>query len=136
MKIAVSSSGNNIESEVDIRFGRCPYFIIVEVEDKAIKSFEALENRATAQVGGAGISAAEIVANKNVNAVISGNVGPKAFSVFQQFNIEVYKGVGTVKKAVEDFLEGKLEKIDLAGPMNAGKTDGMGMGKGMGRRDV
>jgi predicted Fe-Mo cluster-binding NifX family protein len=30
MKIAVSSTGQTLESAVEARFGRCPYFLIVD----------------------------------------------------------------------------------------------------------
>ena len=64
MKIAISSKDKNLESEIDPRFGRCSYFIIVEVENKEIRNFEAIENIATAEQGSAGISAAQLVADK------------------------------------------------------------------------
>ena len=85
MKIAISSTGKDLEDNVDERFGRCPYFIIVEIENKKIKSSKTIENTATAQMGRAGISAAEIVANEKVEAIITVNIGPRAFDVFSQF---------------------------------------------------
>ncbi|MBR9691230.1 hypothetical protein GOV06_00415, partial [Candidatus Woesearchaeota archaeon] len=58
IKIAISAAENDLESDVDSRFGRCPYFLIVEIEDKKMKHVKAIENTAAAQAGGAGISAA------------------------------------------------------------------------------
>lgn len=121
MKIAVSSTGPGLESQVDVRFGRCPYFVIVEIEDKEIKGSEDLQNTATAQMGGAGISAAQLVADKGAKAIITGNMGPRAFTVFQQLGIDIYQGSGTVKEVVEKFIKGELKKMDEAtGPMGAG----------------
>ncbi|MBN2459248.1 NifB/NifX family molybdenum-iron cluster-binding protein, partial [Candidatus Woesearchaeota archaeon] len=91
MKLAISASGNSLESEVDMRFGRCPYFIFVELEGKEIKSTEIVANASANQTGGVGITSAELVAKKGVGAVLTGNVGPRAFSVFSQFNIAVYQ---------------------------------------------
>lgn len=122
MKIAVSATGKGLDSQVDVRFGRCPNFVIVEVEDKDIKGSEDMENTATAQMGGAGISASQLIADKGVKAVITGNMGPRAFTVFEQLGIEIYQGSGTVKEAVEKFIKGELKKMGEAtsGPMGAG----------------
>lgn len=62
-------------------------------------------------MGGAGISAAQAIAEKDVKAVITGNIGPRAVDVFRQFNIQVYKGTGLVKKVLQDFIDNKLSKI-------------------------
>ncbi len=121
MKIAISSTGKSLESEIDARFGRCPYFLIVDVDNKEIKNAKAIENTAAGQMGGAGITAAEIVANEKVNAVITANLGPRAFSVFGQFGIKVYQGRGKIKDVIREFIEGKLiEMINSTGPMRAG----------------
>jgi len=105
MKIAISSTGNNLESEVDARFGRCSYFLIVELENKKIKKFKAIENTGKDQMGGAGITAGEIVAKQKVDAVITVNLGPRAFSVFEQFGIKTFQGEGKIKKVIQKFLE-------------------------------
>lgn len=121
MKIAISSTGKTLESEVDVRFGRCGYFLIVDIEDGEVKSFEAIENNAKAQAGGAGITAGEIVANQKVDAVITVNLGPRAFSVFEQFGIEIYQGRGKIEEVVREFIEGKLDKLtNSTGPQHAG----------------
>jgi len=137
MKIAISSTGENLESEVDARFGRCPYFIIVEIEEKEIKNVKAVENEAVKQAGGAGMTAAQTVADQKVEAIITSNMGPRAFGVFQQLKIDVYLGKGTVKDAVQDFIDGKLEKVGApTGPMFVGQPGGgrgLGDGRGQGK---
>jgi predicted Fe-Mo cluster-binding NifX family protein len=121
MKIAVSSAGKDPDSEIDVRFGRCPYFLIVDIEGKKIKGFKAIENTASAQAGGAGMTAAQIVADQNVEAVITANVGPRAFDVFGQLGITVYTAQGKIKDAVKDFIDGKLEEVRLpTGPQHMG----------------
>ena len=111
MKIAISSTGKDLESEIDARFGRCNYFLIIEIEDNRIKDFKAIENNAKAQVGGAGISAGEIVAKQKVDAIITVNLGPRAFSVFEQFGIKIYQGEGEIKEVIQDFINGKLKEL-------------------------
>ncbi|MBM3253728.1 MAG: hypothetical protein FJZ16_05715 [Candidatus Omnitrophica bacterium] len=112
MKAALSSSGKDLENNISEVFGRCPYFLIVEIEDKKVKGFETIKNKAVNQLGSAGIYAAQTVAEKEVNAVITGNIGPRALDVFRQFNIQVYKGTGLVKKALQGFIDNKLEEIE------------------------
>ena len=121
MKIAISSTGKTLEDNVDERFGRCDYFLIVEIEDKKIKGFEAVENTAKSQMGGAGIVAGEIVAKQKVDAVITVNLGPRAFSVFEQFKIKTYQGKGKIKEVVQNFLDEKLKELTNAtGPQHVG----------------
>ncbi len=112
MKIAVSSTGKNLTDNVSEVFARCPYFVIAEIEDGEIKKIETIENKSINQTSGAGISTAQSMAEKNVNAVITGNVGPRAFDVLKQFNIEVYSGKGAIKEVLQEFIEGKLKKMN------------------------
>ncbi len=124
MKIAISSTGKTINDEIDARFGRCRYFLIVEIDEKEkkIKSVKAIENTAAGQFGGAGITASQLVANEKVNVVITTNLGPRAFQVLNQLGIEIYQGQGKVRGVIEKFMQGKLKKIEQAtGPMFMGK---------------
>ena len=111
MRIAISSDGKDLKSKIDMRFGRCPYFLIVGIKDKKIKDVEAVENTASAQGGGAGITAAKIVAEQEVEAVLTSNIGPRAFDVLDQFKIKVYLAEGKIKDAVQSFISGKLEEL-------------------------
>jgi len=123
MKIAISSTGKDLESEIDVKFGRCPYFLIVEIENKEIKGVQAIENIAAGQRGGAGITSAEIVAKEKVEAVITANLGPRAFSVFEQFEIKIYQGQGKVGDAVQKFIKGEL--VELKDSAEAGCEKGV-----------
>lgn len=131
MRIAISSTGESLDSQIDVRFGRCSFFVIVEAEGKEIRHVKSIKNPAAMQGGGAGITAAEIVGNEKVKAIITGNVGPKAFSVFSQLGIDIYQATGKVKDAVQQLIEGNLKKIQAAtGPMGFGPGPGRGMGMG------
>ncbi|MCK4831040.1 NifB/NifX family molybdenum-iron cluster-binding protein [bacterium] len=115
MKLVLSSTGESLDSQVDVRFGRCPFFIIAEIENSKIKKTRAIENKAMMQGGGAGITAAQIIANEEIDVVIIINIGPKAVDIFQQLEIEVYQGnQGTVKENIQQFIDGKLTKTDSA----------------------
>ncbi len=111
MKLALSSLGKDVNSKLSEVFGRCPYFILVEIENNKIQKTEAIENKSASQQGGAGIASAQMVAEKNAGVVIARTVGPRALDVLKQFNIEVYSGKGLVKEVIQKFIEGKLKKI-------------------------
>ncbi|MEA2097878.1 MAG: NifB/NifX family molybdenum-iron cluster-binding protein [Patescibacteria group bacterium] len=112
MKIAVSSTDKNIESDISDVFGRCPYFIIAEIKDGKIEKTETIKNKSIDQNSGAGVSTVQLIAENNVNAIITGNVGPKALDVLNQFNIEIYFGEGIIKDALQAFIDKKLKKIN------------------------
>ncbi len=76
MKVAVSASGADLEAAVDPRFGRCPYYVVVDTDTM---EFEVIENSATGQASGAGIAAAQLVSQTGAQAVISGSIGPNAY---------------------------------------------------------
>jgi predicted Fe-Mo cluster-binding NifX family protein len=110
MKIAISSIGENLTDDVSEVFARCPYFIIAEVENGKIQKTEVIENKIANQLGQAGISAAQQMAEKNVNVVITANVGPRALDVLEQFNISVYSGSGAIKEVLQKYIDGELKK--------------------------
>jgi predicted Fe-Mo cluster-binding NifX family protein len=100
-KICVTAQGTDINSEVDPRFGRAPYFLIM---DPDTMDFEALPNDNKDAAHGAGIQAAQLVAGKNVSTVLTGQCGPKALQVLQAAGIQLVQGVsGKVKEAVESW---------------------------------
>lgn len=122
MKIAISSTGKTVEDEIDNRFGRCPYFLIVEADnEEGITDVKTIENTSSKQMSGAGISAGEMIGNEKPDAIITVNMGPRAFQVFNKLGIDIYSANGNIRQAVEDFLEGKLEKMNESnGPMHMG----------------
>lgn len=159
MKIAVSATEGDLNAQVDPRFGRCSYFIIIETQDM---SFESFNNENNALSGGAGIQSAGFVASKGIKAVLTGNCGPKALDVFAKAGIDVFTGFsGTVRDAVEKFKQGNEQPISEAtvaeksgtaagcptqtdqqqsygrgmgtGRCRAGGGSGRGMGRGAGR---
>ena len=111
MKIAVSSMDKTIDGNVFDVFGRCPYFVIIEIKKGEVKKTEVIKNESTDQMSGAGMSAAQLMAEKNVNAVITGNVGPRALDVLKQFNIKIYSGNGAIKEVLQKYVDEKLKEI-------------------------
>ena len=112
MKIAISSTGEDINSHVADVFGRCSDFIITEIQNQEIKETEIIENENISQTSGAGISVAKLMAEKDINIVITKNIGPRAMDILKQFSIEVYFGDGVIKEVLQEFIDGKLKKIN------------------------
>jgi len=105
MKIVISSTGKDLDSQVDARFGRCPNFIFVETTDM---SFEVIENDSSCRSSGAGINAAQLVASKKAIAVLTGDIGPKAEETLSIGKIEIFTGqYGTVREAIEKYKQYK-----------------------------
>jgi predicted Fe-Mo cluster-binding NifX family protein len=134
MKIAVSSSGKSLDSQIDPRFGRCAYFVIVETDGMR---FEAFVNKSIALGGGAGIQAAQFVASKGAKAIITGNVGPNAVQTLSASHVEVFAGQsGTIREAIERYTRGDIKPTsapNVADHYSMGGGGGMGRGRGMGR---
>ena len=117
MKIAVSATKGSLDADVDLRFGRCPYYAIFEIEDKKIKNQKFLENTAGQEMRGAGITGAQMIANKKVEVVITGNIGPNAFNVLSRTGIKIITSVsGNVKEVVEKYLKGDLKTTNQPNP--------------------
>jgi predicted Fe-Mo cluster-binding NifX family protein len=134
MKIAISANGQNLDAEVDPRFGRCQYFIIADTETE---EFEALDNSSATAAGGAGISAAQMIVKKGVEAVLTGNCGPNAHQVLSPAGIKVITGVsGKVKDAIAEYKLGTYtaaQQANVPDHFGMGGNSGMGMGRGMGK---
>ena len=127
MKICVTAGATGLDAPVDPRFGRCPFFVIVDIDSMDVSSV------AITYAGGAsgvGIQAAQINTRQGAKALITGNIGPNAMQTLASANIDVYQLQGvTVMDAVDKFKRGELTKI--SGPTRPAHG-GMGMGQGRG----
>jgi predicted Fe-Mo cluster-binding NifX family protein len=129
VKICVTAVSGSLEGQIDPRFGRCPYFLIVDSETMKL---EAVPNIASSSMSGAGIQAAQKMASKGVEVVITGNVGPNAFQALSAAGIRVVIGaLGKVREAIEKYKRGELK--ETSSPTVRGHF-GMGAGRGHGQR--
>jgi len=97
-RICITSRGKDLGSEIDPRFGRASYFLLIDPETMDL---EVLENQNTEAAHGAGIQSAQLISSKNVKTVLTGNCGPNAERVLQAAGIKVITGVsGTVEAAL------------------------------------
>ena len=108
MKICITSQGSTLDAPVEERFGRAPYFMIIDTETG---SAEAIENKFAGAPGGVGPKAAQLLIARKVAALVSGMVGGNAREVLMAAGIRMYtyRGGGTVKAALEQFTGNKLE---------------------------
>lgn len=113
MKIAVSSTGTDLNSEVDARFGRAKVFLIVDEESGSVEFVQNTQNIDAAQ--GAGIQSARTVAEAGAEVVLTGHCGPKAFKTLNAAGIKIVVGCsGTVSKVLEQYRAGELKPADNA----------------------
>ena len=135
MKIAVSATATNLSAQVDPRFGRCQYFVIADLETNEV---EGMVNTSAAAAGGAGISAAQMIVIKGVEAVLTGNCGPNAHQVLSSAGIKMVTGVsGKIGDVIEEYKLGtysvaKEPNVANHFGTNAGSGGGTGMGIGQG----
>ncbi|MEN6497979.1 MAG: NifB/NifX family molybdenum-iron cluster-binding protein [Thermoguttaceae bacterium] len=114
MKVAVTAQDRTLDSLVDPRFGRARYFLLIDTETGNFTVHDNLQNLNAPQ--GAGIQAAQTVVQLGAEAVLTGNVGPKAFAALQAGQVAIYPGAaGTVRQTLEEFRAGRLP---LAGKAN------------------
>ena len=86
MKMLITSTGNSLDSKLDLRFGRAAWFCVYNTESNKT---EFLENENLNAQGGAGTKTAEKVAELGINRVVSGDFGPKAKSLLERFKIQM-----------------------------------------------
>ncbi len=103
-KICLTAKHNTLEAEMDPHFGRAPYFLILDPE---VQQIEAIRNPYAEEAQGAGIRAAQMLADKGVRILLTGQVGPKADKVLQAAGIQIISGAtGTVKEAIQNLVQG------------------------------
>ena len=113
MKIAITSQGKELSSEIDLRFGRAKCLVVIDTETSDFQVHDNTVNLNAVQ--GAGIQTGQNIANLNVEAVITGNVGPNAFKTLNAAGVKIFLAEKqTVAEALESFKTGKLKEVDSA----------------------
>jgi len=133
LKICLTSTGESLRSPLSPRFGRCPYFLIVDTEKG---SLQAIKNGSAGAARGAGIAAAQTVSDAGCEVLITGNVGPNAFYALEAAGIKVFTGAlgASCEQALRDYNEGKLSAASAATARGFGFGRGrFGGGRGGGR---
>ncbi|MFX0036578.1 MAG: NifB/NifX family molybdenum-iron cluster-binding protein [Candidatus Hermodarchaeota archaeon] len=130
--VAIPSMGKGgLNDFLSPRFGRCPSFTFVEIDNKEITAVKTVPNHATSAMGGAGVQATQIIGNNNAEVAILGFLGPNAANGLKALNIKLFHAPDkqiTVKEVLDLFIEGKLEEMS-----NSSVASHYGMGGGRGR---
>ena len=111
MKIVISATGRDKESNIDATFGRAHFFLIVDTKTKKVK---VIENKVRDRPNGVGITAVNTVEKEGIDAVITADIGPLAFETFEKSGVKIYKAEGRINDAIQLFEEGKLSEITKA----------------------
>ena len=113
MKIAITSQGQDLNSQIDPRFGRATYILIIATVHSGVEVFDNSENLNAFK--GAGIQAAAMLSRKGAEVLLTGYCGPNAYKTLQAAGVKVVNDVsGKVKDAVDAFNEGNMEYSDSA----------------------
>ena len=113
MKIAITAQDKELSSEVDLRFGRAKWIIVIDTETGDFEAHDNVVNLNAVQ--GAGIQTGQNIANLGVESVITGNVGPNAFKTLNAANVKIFLAEKqTVQDAIDLFKAGELREVDQA----------------------
>ena len=111
MKVAISSTGETFQHQLDPRFGRAAGFIVFDTETGHSEYIDNLGNQQASK--GAGIHAAQNVVRAGAEAIISGHIGPKAYAALESGNVKVFQSeVKNIQDVIEDFRQGHLTQVD------------------------
>lgn len=109
MRIAVSAdNAQGLESIAAHHFGRCPYYVFVDIDDHEVKNVETLRNPYYDNHRPGAVP--QMIHEHGADVMLAGGMGRRAIALFQRFEIEAYTGAsGTVRRAIEQYLGGTLE---------------------------
>ena len=111
MKIVISATGRDTESDIDTTFHRCPFFLVFDTKTNLLRT---LENTTRDRPSEIGATVGQIVANEGIDTVITSNIGPRAFEIFEGYGIKIYQAKGKVNDAIQQLENGKLSEITKA----------------------
>ncbi|MBN2485774.1 MAG: hypothetical protein JXB34_07345 [Bacteroidales bacterium] len=101
MKIAITSTGNSLDSLIDSRFGRCSYFVVY---DTVTGSTEFVPNKNKDNIEGAGPASVQLIATLGAKKVVSGEFGAKVKAIFDQLQVQLVV-INDPDKKVSDIIE-------------------------------
>ena len=112
MKVGISATGDNLNASVDRRFGRCPWFLFIDIESL---EYEAVENKSADAASGAGTACAQLMLDKEVDAVISGQVGLNAYQVLKQGGVKIFIAHQniSIREAIDKYKNDELKQMEM-----------------------
>jgi predicted Fe-Mo cluster-binding NifX family protein len=111
MKIAISSTGKGLDDNIDVKFERCNFFLILNMAKNSLLSIENKTKNRPREIGGI---IGKLVANEGIDIVITSDIGPSAFDVLKRYGIKIYRAEGIVENAVQRLKDGRLTELKKA----------------------
>jgi predicted Fe-Mo cluster-binding NifX family protein len=111
MRIAISSSGKNIDSKIYEKFERCDFFLIVDLEHNSALPITNISKERPHEIGG---KIGHSIAKLGIDTIITTDIGPSAFEIFKKYGIKIYRAEGIVEDAIRRLKLGKLSEIKKA----------------------
>jgi predicted Fe-Mo cluster-binding NifX family protein len=108
MKIAISSTGRGLDNSIDIKFERCHFFLILDLEKNSLLPIKNKTRDRPHEIGG---TIGQLIANQGIDTVITSDIGPKAFEIFKLYGINIYQAKGIVEDAIRLLKEEKLVEL-------------------------
>ena len=108
MKIAISATGRGLGSSIDVKFERCSFFLILDIEKNSLLPIENKTKDHPHEIGGI---VGQLIAKEGIDLAIASDIGPSAFDVFKRYGIKVYHAKGIVEDAIRLLKEGKLAEL-------------------------
>ncbi len=110
MKIAISSKGRKNTSDVDPRFGRAKWFLVFNTKTPAWTVHDNSKNADQPQ--GSGPRTVKGLSDLGVDIVITGRVGPKAYSALRVGRFTLFEAASmTVHEALHHLVAGDLQRM-------------------------
>ena len=111
MKIAISSNGMGMDSEIEAKFERCHFFLIFDIEKNILLPIENESKDHPHEIGG---TVGQLIANQGIDTVITTDIGPSAFEMFGRYGIKMYRAGGLIEVAIQQLKKGELPEITEA----------------------
>ena len=108
MKIAIGATGRGLDSNIDVKFERCRFFLILDIEKNSLLPVENKTKDRPREIGG---TVGQLIANEGIDTVITSDIGPSAFDIFKRHGIKIYQTKGIIEDAIRHLKEGNLEEI-------------------------
>ena len=108
MRIALSADGRSLYSNIDVKFERCKFFLILDIDKNSLLSFENKTKDRPSEIGG---TIGPLIVREVIDTVITKDIGPSAFKIFKKYGIKIYQAEGIIVEAVNLLKEGKLKEL-------------------------
>lgn len=111
-KIALACEDNKgLNDQISQHFGRCPSYLIVDVEGEEVKKSDIISNPYyDNHVPG---MVPKFISEQGANVMIAGGMGPRAIDMFSNFGIEVVTGaIGNVGNVLKAYLQGEISGVE------------------------